>query len=45
MDLLIIVKWLTDWDTLDSGNSPSIINNMINMFLGGGEVAGHQLIP
>lgn len=45
MDLLIILKWVTDWQTIGVGVAPSIINNMINMFLGGGEVVGYELIP
>ena len=37
MDLLIIVKWLTDW-TGNAGKAPSIISVMINMFLNQGKV-------
>jgi hypothetical protein len=39
MDVLIIVKWLTDY----SGNehyAPSIITTMINMALNGGKIEG-----
>lgn len=38
MDLLIIQKWLTDWEaTGDISKTPSIINAMIMMFLKGGQ--------
>lgn len=38
MDVLIIQKWLTDWEsTGDISKTPSIINAMIMMFLKGGE--------
>lgn len=37
MDLLIIVKWLTDF-TNKEHFAPSIINIMIDMFLNGGHV-------
>ena len=35
MDLMIIVKWLTDWSKLDKtmNNAPGIINTMIVMFI------------
>ena len=31
MDLLIIIKWLTDWSMVDTSNAPSIINIMIDI--------------
>lgn len=37
MDLLIIVKWLTDW-TGREGDAPSIITQMINNIIKGGMV-------
>ena len=38
MDLLIIVKWLTDYSADPTlGKPPSIISTMITMFLGFGE--------
>lgn len=37
MDLLIIVKWLTNWEGRDS-RAPGIVSIMINMFLRYGEV-------
>lgn len=38
MDVLIIQKWLTNWDaTGDLSKTPSIINAMIAMFLRMGE--------
>ena len=37
MDLLIISKWLTDWTGVE-GRAPSIITQMINNVLKGGEI-------
>jgi V-type H+-transporting ATPase subunit a len=37
MDLMIICKWLTDFTGRES-EAPSIITNMINMALAGGEI-------
>ena len=37
MDLMIIVKWLTDF-TGKENSAPSVITTMINMALAGGEV-------
>lgn len=37
MDLLIILKWLTDFKGIEYA-APSIISTMINTFLGGGAV-------
>lgn len=37
MDLIIIIKWTTDWSGRENA-SPPIIGTMIGMFLGGGEV-------
>lgn len=42
MDLLIIVKWCTDWTPImdaGQGNPPSIISTMIAMFLNMGKIA------
>eukprot|EP00350_Pseudokeronopsis_sp_OXSARD2_P000693 CAMPEP_0170541722 /NCGR_PEP_ID=MMETSP0211-20121228/1378_1 /TAXON_ID=311385 /ORGANISM="Pseudokeronopsis sp., Strain OXSARD2" /LENGTH=70 /DNA_ID=CAMNT_0010844559 /DNA_START=1708 /DNA_END=1920 /DNA_ORIENTATION=+ len=33
MDTLIIVKWLTNFETIPNGNPPSIITMMIDMCL------------
>jgi hypothetical protein len=35
MDLLILIKWHTDYTGVES-KAPSIITTMVNMFLGGG---------
>jgi hypothetical protein len=43
MDLLIIVKWLTDW-TGREGDAPSIITQMINNIIKGGMVDETALI-
>lgn len=43
MDLLIVLKWLTNWEG-NSHNAPSIISQMINVALKGGEVQGAPLI-
>lgn len=54
MDLLIIIKWLTDFSQVEGGSSraPSIITTMITMALGFGEqsvAAGklkdYELVP
>ncbi len=37
MDLLIIVKWLTNFEAIDGAKPPSIITSMITMCLGFGE--------
>ena len=37
MDLLIFVKWLTDY-TGKENRAPSVISTMINMALNGGKV-------
>lgn len=42
MDLMIIMKWLTDYTGREYA-APSIITQMINMFLKGGEVTGDPL--
>lgn len=31
MDLLIVLKWLTDWTTVGTSNAPSIITIMIDI--------------
>jgi V-type H+-transporting ATPase subunit a len=43
MDFMILMKWLTDW-TGREHEAPSIITQMINMFLKGGEIDGVPLI-
>jgi V-type H+-transporting ATPase subunit a len=43
MDLMIILKWLTDWKGKE-GMAPSIITQMINIAIKGGEVAGDPLV-
>lgn len=43
MDLMIIIKWLTDY-TGRENEAPAIITQMINMFLNGGEINGSSLI-
>jgi hypothetical protein len=43
MDLLIVLKWLTDY-TGKENKAPSIIVQMINMFLNGGIIDGSPLI-
>ena len=44
MDFLIVVKWLTNY-TGKTDQAPSIINTMVAMFLGGGEIKGQPFIP
>ena len=39
MDMLIIIKWLTNYNG-KTEKAPSIINTMVSMFLGGGEIKG-----
>jgi len=43
MDVLIIVKWLTDY-TGKEHYAPSIITTMINMALNGGKIQGLPFI-
>lgn len=43
MDALIISKWLIDWKGKES-EAPSIITQMINNILKGGEVLGSPLL-
>jgi hypothetical protein len=43
MDLLIVVKWLTDYSDRETF-SPSIISQMINNFLHGGAINGSSLL-
>lgn len=42
MDVLIVFKWLTDWKG-NEGNAPSIISQVINNMLKGGELVGDPL--
>ena len=37
MDLLIVVKWLTNYSEMEGAKPPSVITSMITMFLGLGE--------
>jgi V-type H+-transporting ATPase subunit a len=43
MDLLIIVKWCTDWSAIEGSKPPSIISTMIVMCLGFGEQSDPSL--
>jgi hypothetical protein len=43
MDFLIIKKWLTDYSNREY-QAPSIISQMINNFIKGGEIVGSELI-
>lgn len=43
MDLLIIVKWLTNYEGQEHA-APSIITTMINMALKGGQIDGIPLL-
>ena len=43
MNILIIIKWLTDF-TNQENNAPSIINTMINIPLKGGAIIGSPFI-
>lgn len=50
MDLLIVVKWLTDFSVMDGARPPSVITSMITMCLGFGEqnnakLAETELLP
>jgi V-type H+-transporting ATPase subunit a len=49
MDLLIVVKWLTNYELIKGAKPPSVITAMITMFLGLGEQSGpvyeSELIP
>jgi V-type H+-transporting ATPase subunit a len=40
MDLMIIIKWLTDYSSMVGADPPSIITNMIGMCLSFGDVGG-----
>jgi V-type H+-transporting ATPase subunit a len=42
MDVLIILKWTTDWKGREF-QAPSIISQVINNMLKGGEIEGHPL--
>jgi hypothetical protein len=37
MDMLIVIKWLTDFSAMEGAKPPSIIASMIVMCLGFGE--------
>ena len=43
MDLLIILKWLTNWSGREH-EAPSVITQMINVALKGGEINGSPLV-
>ena len=43
MDALIVAKWLTDWTSRES-EAPSIISQMINNVLKGGELSGAPIL-
>ncbi len=40
MDILIYIKWATNWEIKGSNNAPSLINLMMNIFLKVGSVEG-----
>ena len=42
MDLMIILKWLTNYQGYEH-SAPGIIAIMVDMFIGGGKVQGKQL--
>ena len=42
MDVMIIVKWLTNYEGNES-NAPYIVTQMINLFLSSGEIDGSVL--
>lgn len=44
MDLLIIIKWLTNYDEMQGASPPSVIASMINMALKFGTVEGTPFI-
>ena len=44
MDLLIIVKWNTDYKG-HTDQAPSIIVTIVNFFLNGGAIKGQDFIP
>jgi len=44
MDVLIVIKWLTNY-TGHTDQAPSIITTMVGMFLGGGEIKGQPFLP
>ena len=43
MDILIIAKWLTNYGN-NVGQAPSVITNMINLALNGGEITGQPFL-
>ena len=43
MDLLIFVKWLTNYETMVGAKPPSVITSMINMCLGFGYPPENQI--
>jgi V-type H+-transporting ATPase subunit a len=45
MDLMIISKWLIDWENLKGGDPPSIVSQMIDMTIKGGVLTGSELVP
>ena len=47
MDMIIIIKWLTDWHSLEHAKPPSIISMMISMMLnfGKSETGETELMP
>jgi V-type H+-transporting ATPase subunit a len=44
MDLLVIIKWCTDYHGM-THEAPAIITTMVGMFLSGGTVVGKELFP
>jgi hypothetical protein len=43
MDLMIILKWLNNYEGRES-EAPSVISQMINIALRGGEISGSPLV-
>ncbi len=43
MDILIVIKWLTDYQNHEN-DAPSIISSMINMALKSGKINGKPFI-
>ena len=43
MDLMIMIKWTTDWFEVGTDKAPSIIGLLINMPLAGGSTKGMPL--
>lgn len=44
MDLMIIIKWLTNYDAMVGAKPPAIITSMITMCLGFGESKANETL-